>query len=162
MDKILLINPEKCTGCRICETACSLHNEKVFNPALARIHVARWETAGLYVPVVCVHCEAPICETVCPVRAMKRDDKTGAVVIDQSLCVECRLCALYCPFAGVQIDIKKGRALKCDLCGGEPVCAKFCYPKALQFVKATGANTMKQRAAAERVSGLMKKSWAKH
>jgi carbon-monoxide dehydrogenase iron sulfur subunit len=57
----------------------------------------------------------------------------------------------------VQIDTKKGKVLKCDLCGGEPVCAKFCDPKALQFVKATTANMMKQRMAAERFSELMKK-----
>jgi len=157
LEKILFIDPEKCTGCRICETACSLHHEKVANPVLARIHVAKWETAGLYIPVVCVQCESPICQTVCPVRAIKRDEKTGAVLIDYNLCVGCRLCALYCPFAGAQIDHKKGRVLKCDLCGGNPVCAKFCDPKALQYVKVTTANMMKQRAAAEKFSELMKK-----
>lgn len=157
MDKILFIDPEKCTGCRLCETACSISHEKVCNPTLSRIHVAKWETAGLYIPVVCVHCESPICEQVCPVRAIKRDEKTGAVVINYDACVGCRLCALYCPFAGAQIDAKKGRVLKCDLCNGEPVCAKFCDPQALQYVKATTANMMKQRTAAERFSELMKK-----
>jgi Fe-S-cluster-containing hydrogenase component 2 len=157
MDKILFIDPEKCTGCRLCETACSLHHEKVVNPSLARIHVAKWETAGLYIPVVCVQCESPICQTVCPVKAISRDEKTGAVVIDSNVCVGCRLCALYCPFAGVQIDLKKGRVLKCDLCGGAPICAKFCDPQALQYVKATTANMMKQRAAAQKFSELMKK-----
>jgi len=157
LEKILFIDPEKCTGCRLCETACSLHKEKVVNPALARIHVAKWETAGLYIPVVCVQCETPICQTVCPVRAISRDEKTGAVVIDPNVCVGCRLCVLYCPFAGAQIDFKKGRVIKCDLCNGEPACAKFCDPQALQYVKATTANMKKQRAAAQKFSELMKK-----
>jgi carbon-monoxide dehydrogenase iron sulfur subunit len=157
MDKILFIDPEKCTGCRLCETACSISHEKVCNPTLSRIHVAKWETAGLYIPVVCVQCESPICEQVCPVKAIKRDEKTGAVVINYDVCVGCRLCALYCPFAGAQIDAKKGRVLKCDLCDGEPVCVKFCDPQALQYVKANAANMMKQRTAAERFSELMKK-----
>ena len=157
MDKILFIDPEKCTGCRLCETACSISHEKVCNPTLSRIHVAKWETAGLYIPVVCVHCESPICEQVCPVRAIKRHEKTGAVVINYDACVGCRLCALYCPFAGAQIDAKKGRVLKCDLCNGEPMCVTFCDPQALQYVKANTANIMKQRAAAERFSELMKK-----
>ena len=157
MEKILFIDAEKCTGCRLCETACSLHNEKVVNPSLARIHVAKWERAGLYIPVVCVQCETPICQTVCPVRAVSRDEKTGADVIDPNVCVGCRLCALYCPFAGAQIDFKKGRVIKCDLCNGEPVCAKFCDPKALQYIKATTANMKKQRAAAQKFSELMKK-----
>lgn len=157
MQKILFIDPEKCTGCRACETACSMHHEKVANPALARIHVAKWETAGLYLPMVCLQCESPICQTVCPVRAIKRDEKTGAVVIDYNLCVGCRLCALYCPFAGAEISAKTGKILKCDLCSGEPVCAKFCDPKALQYVKATTANLIKRRSSAERFSELMKK-----
>jgi Fe-S-cluster-containing hydrogenase component 2 len=157
MDKILFIDPEKCTGCRLCETVCSMQHEKVCNPALARIHVAKWETKGLYIPVVCMHCESPICEQVCPVKAIKRDEKTGAVLINYDVCVGCRLCALYCPFAGAQIDSKKGRVLKCDLCDGEPLCVKFCDPQALQYVKATTANMMKQRAAAEKFSEFMKK-----
>jgi carbon-monoxide dehydrogenase iron sulfur subunit len=157
MDKILFIDPEKCTGCRLCETVCSISHEKVCNPALARIHVAKWETKGLYIPVVCVQCESPICEQVCPVKAIKRDEKTGAVLINYDACVGCCLCALYCPFAGAQIDSEKGRVLKCDLCDGEPLCAKFCDPQALQYVKATTANMMKQRAAAEKFSEFMKK-----
>jgi len=157
MDKILFIDPEKCTGCRLCETVCSISHEKACNPALARIHVAKWETKGLYIPVVCVQCESPICEQVCPVKAIKRDEKTGAVLINYDACVGCRLCALYCPFAGAQIDSEKGRVLKCDLCNGEPMCAKFCDPQALQYVKATTANMMKQRAAAEKFSEFMKK-----
>jgi carbon-monoxide dehydrogenase iron sulfur subunit len=160
LEKILFIDPEKCTGCRLCEIACSIRHEKVANPSLSRIHVAKWENAGLYVPVVCVHCESPICESVCPVKAIKRDEKTGAVIINYETCVGCRLCAMYCPFAGAQIDSKKGRVLKCDLCDGSPECAKFCDPKALQFVKATTANMMKQRAAAEKFSELMKKQFA--
>lgn len=157
MQKILFIDPEKCTGCRLCETACSMHHEKVANPVLARVHVAKWERAGLYIPITCLHCESPICETVCPVRAIKRDEKTGAVLIKQDVCVGCRLCVLYCPFAGAEINAKTGKILKCDFCGGEPVCTKFCDPKALQYVKATTANLIKRQNAAERFSELMKK-----
>lgn len=157
MQKILFIDPEKCTGCRICETACSLHHEKVCNPARARIHIVKWETAGLYVPTVCQQCESPICQTVCPMQAIKRDQKTNAVTIDHNLCVGCRLCVMLCPFGGAQIDIKTGKILKCDLCGGEPKCVKFCDPKALEYADATTLNLKKQRAAAERFSDLMKK-----
>jgi len=157
LQKILFIDPEKCTGCRICETACSMHHEKVCNPARARVHIAKWETAGLYIPVVCLHCETPICETVCPVRAIRRDEKTGAVVIDYNLCVGCRLCVMYCPFAGAGIDPLTGKILKCDLCDGDPVCVRFCEPEALQYVKATRVNMMKMRKAAEKFSELMQK-----
>ena len=157
MQKILFVDPEKCTGCRVCESTCSIHHEKVCNPARARVHVVKWETAGLYIPMVCLQCDSPICETVCPMRAIKRDPKTGAMLVDSALCVGCRLCVQFCPFGGVEIDARTGKIMKCDLCGGEPICVKFCDPEALRYVNATAANTRKRRAAAERYSELMKK-----
>jgi len=157
MQKILFVDPEKCTGCRICESACSIHHEKVCNPTRARVHVVKWETAGLYIPIVCLQCDTPICETVCPMRAIKRDPKSGAMLIDSALCVGCRLCVQFCPFGGVEIDAKTGKIIKCDLCGGEPICVKFCDPEALQYVNATVVNVTKRRVAAERFSELMKK-----
>lgn len=160
MQKILFIDPEKCSGCRNCEAVCSLHHEKVCNPTRARINIVKWETAGLYVPMVCQQCETPICETVCPMHALKRDDKTGAMLIDYDLCVGCRLCVMFCPFGGVNLDAETGRVLKCDLCGGDPLCVRFCEPQALQYLNATKINLQKRRVAAEKFSELMKKMLA--
>jgi Fe-S-cluster-containing hydrogenase component 2 len=64
---------------------------------------------------------------------------------------------VFCPFGGIGIDVRQGKVIKCDLCGGDPVCVKFCDPEALQYVPATSLSLMKQRAAAERFSELMKK-----
>jgi len=89
--------------------------------------------------------------------AIKRDPKSGAMLIDSALCVGCRLCVQFCPFGGVEIDAKTGKIIKCDLCGGEPICVKFCDPEALQYVNATVVNVTKRRVAAERFSELMKK-----
>lgn len=157
MEKILYIDPEKCSGCRICESVCSLHHEKVCNPARSRIHIEKWETAGLYIPIVCQQCETPLCQAVCPMHAIRIDEKTGALMIDYDLCVGCRLCVMFCPFGGVNIDTKTRKVLKCDLCDGEPRCITFCEPKALQYLNATAINLRKRRAAAEKFSDLMKK-----
>jgi len=54
-----------------------------------------------------------------------------------------------------------GRVVKCELCGGDPVCIKFCSPEALLYVPATSVNLMKQRTAAERFSELMKRMLAR-
>ncbi|MHA2298383.1 MAG: 4Fe-4S dicluster domain-containing protein [Candidatus Hodarchaeales archaeon] len=156
MQKILFVDPDKCTGCRICETACSLQNEKVCNPARARIHVVKWENIGIYVPTVCQQCELPICETVCPMNAVHRDDETGAILIDYDSCVGCKTCVMFCPFGGVGIDTS-GKMIKCDLCKGDPTCVKNCEPGALQYLQASVINLRKRRAAAERLSDLMKK-----
>ena len=157
MQKVLFIDPERCSGCRNCESVCSLYHEKVCNPTRARINVVKWETAGLYVPMVCQQCETPLCETVCPMRAIRRDEKTGAMLIDYDLCVGCKLCVMFCPFGGINLDAKTGRALKCDLCGGDPLCVKFCEPRALQYLNVTTLNLRKRRSAAKKFSDLMKK-----
>ncbi|MFX1254625.1 MAG: 4Fe-4S dicluster domain-containing protein [Promethearchaeota archaeon] len=156
MQKILYVEPEKCSGCRTCETVCSLNHEKVYNPARARIHVVKWENAGLYIPVVCQHCETAVCEIVCPMQAIQPDKTTGALRIDYDLCVNCKLCLKTCPFAGIRIS-KGGKVVKCDMCGGDPVCVKNCEPGALQYLDATTINLRKSRAAAEKFSETMKK-----
>lgn len=156
MEKILLIDPEKCTGCLSCEVACSMYHDKSINPALANIHIVKLETSGLYIPIVCLQCEKPICESICPVKAIKRDQKTGAIIIDTDVCVGCRLCAIYCPFAGLRINPKNGKPLKCDLCNGDAICIKFCEPKAIQYVDATKANVIKRQNAATRFTELVK------
>jgi Fe-S-cluster-containing hydrogenase component 2 len=35
--KIMITDPEKCTGCRLCEVVCSVKHNGVSNPTLARI-----------------------------------------------------------------------------------------------------------------------------
>ncbi|TKJ21634.1 MAG: hypothetical protein CEE43_09415 [Promethearchaeota archaeon Loki_b32] len=156
MQKILFVDPEKCTGCRLCEIACSLHHEKVSNPSRARIQIVKWENAGLFIPMICQQCETPICEIVCPMGAISRDEKTGAMLINKELCVGCKLCVMFCPLGGVGID-KNRKILKCDLCDGDPLCVKYCIPGALQFMDANVINIKKRRIAAEKLSELMKK-----
>ncbi|UCE95524.1 MAG: 4Fe-4S dicluster domain-containing protein [Candidatus Bathyarchaeota archaeon] len=154
---MLAIEPEKCTGCRLCETACAIHHEKICAPEKARIRVTKWENEGVYIPIVCQQCETPICEIVCPMHAINRNAETGAMIIDDKLCVGCKLCVQFCPFGGIIVDDKTKKTAKCDLCSGEPVCVKFCQPKALQYLDATTLNLRKRRTAAERFSEYLKK-----
>ena len=154
---MLAIDPEKCTGCRLCEIACAIHNEKTCAPERARIRVTKWENEGIYIPMVCQQCEVPICETVCPMHAVKRNSDTRAVVIDDKLCVGCRLCVQFCPFGSIGVNEKTRKITKCDLCDGEPVCVKFCQPEALQYLDAVTLNQKRRRAAAKKFSEYQKK-----
>ncbi|MEM1538025.1 MAG: 4Fe-4S dicluster domain-containing protein [Candidatus Nezhaarchaeales archaeon] len=156
VQRMLIVDPEKCTGCRFCEAACSMKHEGALNPARARIYIAKWEETGVYTPMVCQHCENPVCEAVCPMKATRRDPSTGAMIIDYDKCIGCRMCVMACPIGGAMVDPKTRKVVKCDLCNGDPVCVKFCETKALQFLEATVANMMKRRQAVERLSELMK------
>ena len=50
MEKVLVVDVDKCTGCKVCEMVCSLHHEKEVNPIKSRIHVISWEDEGVDIP----------------------------------------------------------------------------------------------------------------
>ena len=43
----VLIKPEKCTGCRVCQLECSFKYHKVFNPALSNIQILETPEKGI-------------------------------------------------------------------------------------------------------------------
>jgi Fe-S-cluster-containing dehydrogenase component len=89
---------------------------------------------GLSVPIVCNHCNEAYCIAVCDPRALKRDPKTGAVLLDYDLCTGCRVCIKACPFGAISLD-PDNKVIKCDLCIGEaePVCVARCPTEAIIY-----------------------------
>ena len=83
MSKVILIHPEKCSGCQMCEVSCSLRNMKECNPERSRIRAIKSEENGQlqFIPSTCMQCETAMCELVCPVNAISRDPQTGARII---------------------------------------------------------------------------------
>jgi len=126
--KIIAVNPDKCTGCRICEAICSFQHFERVNPALSRFWVTKNEESGFDFPALCLHCEDPLCVEACPIGAIEKKEN-GVAVIDQTHCRGCRICMMACPF-GV-ISTHRGRMIKCDLCEGEPQCVQWCPTGAL-------------------------------
>lgn len=119
---------ELCSGCRICEIVCSLARTGTVNRYRARLKVVR-HPDGTFFPVICRHCKAPPCLEACPVPgAMYVDNQTGAVVVAEDKCIVCLACVDACPFGAIQVSPEK-ELLKCDLCGGKPVCVKYCPPR---------------------------------
>lgn len=157
MEKILLINFEKCTGCRICELVCSLYRENEVNPSRSRIHIVKWEEEGIDAPIVCQQCEDPLCEAACPTKATTRNPNTGAMVIDHNKCIGCRTCILACPFGGTAFDPVARKIIKCDLCGGDPKCVQFCPTNALEYVTFTRLTLLRKREAAKNLGKLIEK-----
>lgn len=142
--KYIVVDYDQCRGCNCCTLACSFAKTKTFNSNKANLSITQFPELDLYVPVVCQQCLQPVCMEVCPAQAIYLDEKTGASIIDQNICIGCKMCIMACPFGSPWVDSERSCVMKCDLCGGDPECVKYCGYGALQFVPEEEA-TMKQR-----------------
>ena len=120
------ITAKECVGCRICELVCSLRHFEAINPRRARIRVYRLEDRDRI--ETCRFCTDPECVKACPTGAMHLEE--GRAVHDREKCVLCGSCLEACPIPG-SLQIFEDELLKCDLCGGDPQCVKFCPTDAL-------------------------------
>ena len=127
----LVANPQACTGCRICETVCSLSKTEDICPEMARIIIDREPFEGRFLPKICHQCSIPFCLNACPVFAITISDETGAVIIDDEKCTGCGLCEKACPYGMIIMGRNDKKAFKCDLCGGEPRCVELCPSNSL-------------------------------
>ncbi len=154
----LIIDARKCTGCRSCESYCALKHEMICSPAKGRVHVVKWEQEGVYVPINCMRCEEPACEMACPKQATFRNYDTGAMEVDATRCIGCHSCVSACPFGATFVDSQDGRVLKCDLCDGDPTCAKVCPTGAITCEEITKESYLKLIANAECIPQLVKQA----
>ena len=148
MDKAIYLDMERCTGCGACVVACMDQNDiypEKGQPAVRRIHRIEEgefpEASIQYIPAACMHCEDSPCVIGCPTGAVTRDDRTGAVKVNETLCIGCHSCALACPFGVPRYD-RDEKMQKCNLCmerveaGLEPACVRVCPTWALKFESA--------------------------
>jgi anaerobic carbon-monoxide dehydrogenase iron sulfur subunit len=152
MSKSLVIDLDKCTGCRTCELACSFIHHGEYNPVKSAIQVSIFAEDAFFVPVVCLQCKKPHCAKVCPTGALSIYDQDGAFVVqvNRETCVGCKMCTLACPFGCIFIS-EEGVAKKCDQCGGQPECVVFCPTGAIEFKDEQDGVLAKSRKTAEKI-----------
>ena len=144
--KTFMIEPNKCTGCHLCEMACAYKHHNVFSLELSNIRLETDEDIAFNVPTKCMQCEKAYCIRSCVAGALTKDVETGAVEVDRNKCIGCKACVMACPFGSI-ILIKKNNQLQislCDLCGGVPECVKVCGDRALSYVDTEKINKSKR------------------
>ncbi len=143
----MVIDATKCIDCKACMAACKVANDvpdgqwrnwiKPGNgtpmPGLIDDSIARFQ------PGACMHCEKPTCVDACPTGATYKDKETGAVIIDEGLCIGCGNCIPACPYDARFRNAAKRKADKCNYCpdrraqGIPPACVDTCPTKARVF-----------------------------
>jgi len=137
LQKVLLYNPNKCSGCLYCMVVCSYSHYGEISLDKAHLEVIRDPfNTGKFINIHCAHCEEPYCEAACPVepKAIFKDEETGFVLINSALCIGCRSCNFACPISIPHFDESLKVSVKCDACEGKFLCAKYCSTGALKVV----------------------------
>ncbi len=137
----MVIDLLRCIGCYGCQVSCKAENSTPPGVTFARCAVSEVgkypNVTRVILPLLCMHCEEPACEKVCPTRAtQKRAD--GIVWVDENKCIGCKYCIMACPYAARYFNDsergyfgdqgltiyetwgyqrhKLGIAMKCDFC----------------------------------------------
>lgn len=131
--RFVTVDPSKCTGCGICEYACSQEKGDVWSPLRSRIRVVRMKPL-LNFSLACRSCEDAKCVTACPEKALSQSENTGLLLVDEKKCEGCDWCVQACPYGGITIHPDTRKVVTCDLCGGDPQCVQFCPEEALVIV----------------------------
>ena len=130
----LVIDLDICVGCHACAVNCKEWNTgggagplSDLDPYGAspdgvwfnRIHSFEEEGEDgrtVYFPKSCLHCDEPACVTVCPTGASFKRAEDGIVLVDEDLCIGCKLCSWACPYGAREFDEDAGVMRKCTLC----------------------------------------------
>ena len=99
----------------------------------------------VHFPKSCLHCEDAPCVTVCPTGASYKRVEDGIVLVNESDCIGCGLCAWACPYGAREMDVAEKVMKKCTLCvdriynenlpeeDREPACVRTCPAGARHF-----------------------------
>jgi carbon-monoxide dehydrogenase iron sulfur subunit len=130
--KMVTCDPDKCTGCTVCEYICSATKEKAFGAQKSRIRTMRLHPL-INMSIACRLCSPAPCVTACPRKALTQSEQTGVIMIDDDKCDGCSWCIEACDYGAITLHPEKKVVRICDTCEGDPKCVKWCPDEALDF-----------------------------
>ena len=136
----------RCYGCKACSIACKDWYDIAPGPE-KWMSVYMWEkgtfpkTSIGILAFSCGHCDNPVCVAVCDNDAIFKEEKFGAVLVDQDKCKGDRNCFKACPYGAPKFasDDPGTKMSKCTMCidriekGQLPACVAACPMRALDF-----------------------------
>jgi len=159
----MIVDIEKCIGCRRCLYACEQENHVPHELELHRTWLEKYtitvdgslkaelvektefgaeenDTAlgGFFVPKLCQQCANPPCVSVCPLNATFRTDD-GVILMDNERCIGCKYCVVACPYGARFLNPETMVVDKCTFCyhritkGLKPACVQACPTGARSF-----------------------------
>jgi Fe-S-cluster-containing dehydrogenase component len=178
----LVIDLDTCVGCHACVVSCKGWNTENYGAALSdqdpygaapqgtflnRVHSFEVQpevgaSQTVHFPKSCLHCEDAPCVTVCPTGASYKRVEDGIVLVNETDCIGCGLCAWACPYGARELDQAAGVMKKCTLCvdriynenlpeeDREPGCVRTCPAGARHFGDFADENSNVSRLAASR------------
>jgi Fe-S-cluster-containing dehydrogenase component len=132
----LVIDLDTCVGCHACVISCKGWNTENYGAPLSDQNPYSKEASGTFLnrvhsyevqpdigaaqlihfPKSCLHCDDAPCVTVCPTGASYKRVEDGIVLVNESDCIGCGLCAWACPYGARELDAAEGVMKKCTLC----------------------------------------------
>jgi len=178
----LVIDLDTCVGCHACVVSCKEWNTGGYGAPLSdadpygsepigawlnRVHTFEVEPIDgaaqiVHFPKSCLHCDDAPCVTVCPTGASYKRAEDGIVLVDESICIGCGLCAWACPYGAREMDPAEQVMKKCTLCvdriynenlpheDRQPACVRACPTKARHFGDIGDPNSAISQLVAER------------
>jgi Fe-S-cluster-containing dehydrogenase component len=177
----LVIDLDICVGCHACAVHCKEWNSGGMAGPLTDLDPYGGDPLGVWFnrvhtfeagegsngrtvhfPRSCLHCDAPLCVTVCPTGASYKRAADGIVLVDEDKCIGCKLCSWACPYGAREYDYDAGIMKKCTLCADRiynealepvdrvPACVATCPASARHFGDLGDPESAVSRLVAER------------
>lgn len=178
----LVIDLDTCVGCHACVVACKGWNTENYGAPLSdqspygaepsgtflnRVHTYEVQPDDgaariVHFPKSCLHCEDAPCVTVCPTGASYKRAEDGIVLVNESTCIGCGLCAWACPYGAREMDAVAKVMKKCTLCVDRiyndnlpaedrtPACVRTCPSGARHFGDFADPDSHVSRLSADR------------